>query len=144
MSRISFFVPGIPVGKGSGKAFKNPNMKFAVVVQDNAERQKPWASRIFSVAEDSGCVPVSGPISLELRFIMPRPKSHYRANGQLKPGAPTFHTGTPDLDKLIRCVKDALTSVAWKDDKQVCLMPATMKLYGEQPGVYITIQGAEE
>lgn len=144
---ITFFVPGIPVAKGSGRAFFNKGMKRPIVVQDNAARQKPWASAISYFAQEAGTTILDGPVSLRLLFVMPRPKSHYRTGMNahlLKPNAPGWHTSTPDLDKLIRCVKDALTNIAWKDDRQVCEMHDLAKIYGDRPGVQITIKGVDE
>ena len=61
---ITFFVPGTPVAKGSAKAFYNKKAKRAFVVQDNSERQKPWASLISLKAEEAGLKPVNVPIIL--------------------------------------------------------------------------------
>lgn len=119
----SFFVAGVPVPKGSAKAFMNKGMKFPAVVQDNAEKQKPWASLIGYSAQWAliECVN-TGAMKLDVTFFMPRPKSHYgtgKNSETVKSTAPAYHTSKPDLDKLVRCVKDALTGIAWKDDSQV-------------------------
>jgi crossover junction endodeoxyribonuclease RusA len=144
---IFFFVPGIPVPKGSAKAFVVKNKKTgkhrAIVVQDNKEKQKPWASMIASCAQDHFNRIHHGPIRLSLDFAMPRPKNHYGSGKNahiLKPNAPTWHISKPDLDKLIRCVKDALTGVVWKDDSQVCAMGGPRKIYGDRPGVRIQVE----
>ena len=53
-------------------------------------------------------------IHLEAEFLFKRPKSHYRANGELKPLAPAHcKTRVGDLDKLVRALADALTGVAY-------------------------------
>jgi len=140
---ITFFVPGIPVAKGSAKAFYNKHTGRAIVSQTNRERQRPWASMISVCAQNTGCQVYGGGVSLSLLFIMPRPKSHYgtgKNSQNLKMSAPTFHTSTPDLDKLIRCVKDALKGIVYKDDSQVCKMTEVVKAYGEAPGVQITVE----
>ena len=142
--RKSFFVAGVPVPKGSAKAFMNNGMKFPVVVQDNAEKQKPWASAIAYTAQQSGVQYIErGPIRLSVIFYMPRLGSHFgtgKNSGILKPGAPVYHTAKPDLDKLLRCVKDALTGITWKDDAQVAVGLELKKIYGDYPGVFITIE----
>lgn len=138
----SFFVAGVPVPKGSAKAFMRKGMKFPVVIQDNAEKQKPWASSIGYAAQQEGVAMSTGPVAIEVSFVMPRLKSHYGTGKNaeaLKPSAPRFHTSKPDLDKLIRCVKDALTGIAWKDDAQVAEVKSG-KVYGEAPGVWIEIR----
>lgn len=138
---ISFFVPGVPVAKGSAKAFYNKNAGKIVVMQDNRDKQKPWASMISYCAQEAGCCLSPAAIRIRLEFAMPRPKSHYGTGknaATLKRIVPHYHTSKPDLDKLIRCVKDALTGVAWKDDSQVCVVAADKK-YGEAPGVSVEI-----
>jgi Holliday junction resolvase RusA-like endonuclease len=139
----SFFVAGVPVPKGSAKAFMSKAMKFPVVVQDNVEKQKPWASAVGYAAQQVGVEMIhNGPIALGITFYMPRTKSHFGTGknaGTVKPSAPTYHTAKPDLDKLVRCVKDALTGIAWKDDAQVSVITNLEKVYDVQPGAHITI-----
>jgi crossover junction endodeoxyribonuclease RusA len=53
-----------------------------------------------------------GPIELSVRFFLPRPTG--LAKSYTGP-----HLKKPDLDKLVRAVKDALKDVVWKDDSQV-------------------------
>ena len=129
---IDIFVPGVPVPKGSAKAFVVKGR--AIVTQDNGAKQKPWASSISYTAMQAMRFekPVSGPVSISLTFYMPRPKGHYgsgKNSALVKDSAPQNHVSKPDLDKLIRCVKDALTGVVWNDDSQVCRITETEKLY---------------
>lgn len=133
-----FFVPGIPVAKGSARAFVVKGR--AIVTQTNRDKQKPWASMIGLMASERGLKPVDGPVYIKMEFILPRPKSHYRANGLFKEKAPTFHCNKPDVDKLARCVLDALTGIAWHDDSQVQIASA-IKNYTRSsgPGVKIEI-----
>lgn len=143
--QYSFFVAGVPVPKGSAKAFMRPDAKFPIVMQDNREKQKPWASAISYTAQQSGVKYIErGPVALGVIFYMPRIGTHFGTGknaGVLKHSAPTYHTAKPDLDKLLRCVKDALTGVAWKDDAQVAVVRELMKIYGEYtPGAIITIE----
>jgi crossover junction endodeoxyribonuclease RusA len=136
---ITFFVPGIPVAKGSGRAFYNPKIKRAFVVQDNAARQKPFASMISYIAQERGLKPVDGPVFIGMLFQFPRPKAHYKGNSKtLKLFAPIYHINTPDVDKCARLVLDALTGIAWHDDKQAQIFEAR-KIYSDEPGVHITI-----
>lgn len=144
---ITFFVPGTPVPKGSAKAFINRRTNRVQVMQDNREKQKPWASLIAYHAQQqfSGTL-LTGPVCLSLEFTMPRLKGHYgsgKNTNRLKDTAPVWHVAKPDLDKLIRCVKDALTGVVWRDDSQVCELGRVTKIYGDAPGVWITIKGGE-
>lgn len=83
---------------------------------------------------------MEGPLTLLLDFYMARPKNHYGAKG-LKPNAPTYHDKKPDLDNLVKAVKDALKGIVWRDDSQVSVMYATKK-YADMAGIRITLQEA--
>jgi Holliday junction resolvase RusA-like endonuclease len=61
---------------------------------------------------------LEGPLVLEFVFFRPRPAAHFGRRG-LRPSAPEFPTTRPDVLKLARAVKDALTGVVWRDDAQV-------------------------
>lgn len=138
-----FFVPGTPVPKGSAKAFVIKGTNRAIVTQTNRDKQKPWASLISLTAKQAYPEMLHGPISLSLSFTMPRPKGHYgtgKNSNVVKSGAPSWHTSKPDLDKLVRCVKDALTGIVWLDDSQVVRLANVTKTYGTAPGVYIEVR----
>ena len=139
----SFFVPGIPVPKGSAKGFCLPNSRRVVIVQTNRDKQKPWASLISVYAQNAGVRLVHGPVSVDLVFLMPRPKSHYgtgKQQGTVKLSSPDYHTSKPDIDKLARCVLDALTGVAWLDDSQVVSMNVIKTYTRLESGCAIKIQ----
>jgi Holliday junction resolvase RusA-like endonuclease len=68
--------------------------------------------------------PVNSPVSLTVKFYM----------GIAKKG---YHVSRPDLDNLIKAVKDALTGVIWQDDRQVFKIHAE-KTYGP-PSISIKI-----
>jgi crossover junction endodeoxyribonuclease RusA len=140
---ITFFAAGVPVAKGSAKAFYNKRAGRAFVVQDNSERQRPWASTITHEAIAAGLRPAEGAVFVSMRFLFPRPKKHYRGKAmELRDNAPEYHTSTPDVDKCVRLVLDALTGVAWQDDKQAQIGLA-VKRYAmptEMTGVCVTIR----
>lgn len=124
---FDFFVAGIPVPKGSAKSFWNKNASKIVTMQDNREKQRPWASAVSYAAQQAGCRPAAGPIRVVLCFTFPRPKNHYgtgKNKEALKAAAPAEHMTKPDLDKLVRCVLDALTGIAYHDDNQVITINA--------------------
>lgn len=138
---LKVFVPGVPVPKGSKKAFACG--KRAFTVEQNEKKQKPWASLITLMAQQSKPELIAGACSVKLEFYMPRPKAHFYTGKRadvLRDDAPVWHTsGGKDVDKLTRCVLDALTSVAYVDDTQVCRLLAD-KYYGNNPGVMIEVE----
>lgn len=69
------------------------------------------------------------PCRVEVVFYLPRPKTVKRQ----------YPTTTPDLDKLLRGLFDAMTSAkVWVDDSQAVDVVA-LKRYGDNPGCSVTI-----
>lgn len=129
---ITFRVYGIPQTKGSTRMFQGKDMKFPIITNDN-KKNKPWAQTVSAMAQQhrvDGC-PFDGAIRLELVFLMPIPKS-------LPKRDPAFMLKKPDLDKMTRSVKDALSGVLYVDDKQV-VHTDIKKLYAEAPGVLVRL-----
>ena len=126
---MKLIVHGDPVAKGSMRAFVPKNWSRAVVTAANP-KSKQWETVIRKAAEEKWNTVSLLPFRVVLRFVMKRPKKLVREH----------HTVKPDIDKLTRCVLDALTSVVWKDDSQVICVRA-YKRYAdvdEEPHVSIT------
>jgi Holliday junction resolvase RusA-like endonuclease len=136
---IKVFVPGIPQPGGSKRAFYIEKRKRVVVTEAN-KKSKPWRLDVAYVAKEHIKEPLRGPLEVHFRFVLPRPKSHFRSGkraGEIRESAPRFPTVVPDTTKLIRCAEDALKGIAWIDDSQVVIQHAS-KHYGT-PGCEITI-----
>lgn len=83
----------------------------------------------------------TGPIRVDMVFYFPRPKGHYRGNGQLKPSAPRWHTTKPDCDNCCKAVLDALTNARlWTDDKQVCISVVEKHYANSHPGCRVNVR----
>lgn len=127
---VQFTVFGVPQTKGSTRAFSIPGRRFPIITNDNP-KNKPWAQLVAAEAQRYRLpdMPWKGPISLRLQFVVPAPKS-------LPKRRLSFATKKPDLDKMIRSVKDSLKGVLYGDDSQVIVTFAEKRL-GNQPGVTI-------
>ena len=88
--------------------------------------------------------PMEGAIELNAIFYMPRPKGHFgsgRNEGKLKSSAPNYHTKKPDLDNMLKFIKDALNGIYWKDDSQIYRLGDTKKVYTSMaPRIEIVIE----
>ncbi len=87
--------------------------------------------------------PLDGPVQLRVMFLMPRPK---RLVWKRRDMPRACHISRPDLDNLVKAVKDALNGIAWRDDSQVMSLSAG-KCYAsghEHPGVEIEIAALDE
>lgn len=118
MTGIVFTVFGVAQPKGSTRAFVPKGWTRPIVTSDNP-KNKGWQQLVAESASrelsgEGGLI--EGPVELRVAFFLPRPKSLSKSV--------TAHLKKPDLDKLVRAVKDALTKVVWQDDAQVVLISA--------------------
>lgn len=119
-------LPVVPVPQGSMSVFHGR------IVHSKSKELNTYRKLIHNVALQHFREPLAGGVRVDLRFIIPRPKTVIRDRPSVK----------PDLDKLIRAVLDGLTGVAYADDAQVTAVQAT-KRYGDgliKQGVWITVQ----
>jgi crossover junction endodeoxyribonuclease RusA len=135
---IQFFAPGIPAQQGS----KTP-VGSGRFVESNPQL-KSWRSVVAAscVRSHPAVEPLTGPVFMTLVFWYPRPQGHYRKRKgevMLRDDAPTYKQSAPDLDKLVRAVCDALTGIAFADDKLVANLLAVKRYTEKTAGVEITI-----
>lgn len=126
MSYLEFSVPGRVVPQGGMKAI-NVGGKPRVMHQKTRELMD-YRARIAIAARDAGAEIVDGPIELYVMFFFDRPKLHFgtgRNAEVLKPSAPRYPVGRPDIDKCLRSVLDALTQICFHDDSQVVAVNAS-------------------
>lgn len=139
MNRIEFTVYGTPIPQGS----KSATVRGGRAVMYNATAGIPaWRKAIADAATAAGhaTLHLDGPLHAHLHFFLPRPKSHYRANGDLRDDAPYWHQTKPDADKLTRAIYDALTAAGVIADDRHIASGTQLKSYTSgSPGVHIAI-----
>jgi Holliday junction resolvase RusA-like endonuclease len=113
MNPVCFTVLGKPVAQ--------PRLRFTRVGQKYTPDNGIVAYRkaIALAAKAAGASPTDrAPLTLEIEWVFVRPKSHFKANGELNP-----RTALPlppgDGSNYLKGVEDALNKVAWKDDVQI-------------------------
>lgn len=87
---------------------------------------------------------ITEPIKLKADIYLMPPKKYQTgpkraliASGELRP------TTKPDLDNLIKGIKDGMSKVIWHDDAQIVEM-TVCKYYSEQPRAEVTIEWGEK
>lgn len=76
---------------------------------------------VASKMEDEETEPLEGPIHLQIRFGIKLPTSQYRKR---TPVPRKWRVKKPDLDNLIKLVKDACSGIVYLDDNQVVKISA--------------------
>jgi crossover junction endodeoxyribonuclease RusA len=104
---ITFTVYGVPVPQGSKVPVKNKAGRIVGSRESNDARLRPWRQEVANGAEiaarEVGCL--DGPLSLNVTFRFPMPKSASKVD-RVRGWRPK--STTPDADKLLRAVGDAL------------------------------------
>jgi len=124
MSTLTFQVTGEPKGQPRPRAFARKMGNVHVARFYDSDVADAWkrqvALAVMQAVNVSKWALTEAPVAVELRFAMPRPKSHTGAKG-MKPSAPQFHAGKPDVDNLAKLVLDQITKNGriWRDDSQV-------------------------
>ena len=127
MSTLTFQVTGEPKGQPRPRAFARKMGSIHVARFYDSDVADTWKSAVqialLEMATQTRWELTLGPVAVELRFAMPRPKSHFGAKG-LKASAPEFHTQKSDLDNLEKLCLDQITRSGriWRDDSQVVSM----------------------
>lgn len=133
LEMIQFTVFGKPEPQGSTRAFI-PRGWTRPIITTSSKKMKPWRQQITGSAIDAKGIKLwkreEGGVRLHLIFFYSRPPSLAKKW--------TLLNKKPDIDKLARCVLDALTGIAYEDDSQVIVLH-TVKMYGTPERVEIGI-----
>jgi len=110
---LKFTIYGNPVAQGKPR-FARIKTKSGKEIKWQAIEQKTSMMR--------------GAVEMELYFYLSRPKS--------LPKKAIWHIKKPDLDNLIKAVKDELKGICYRDDSQIISLVA-QKVYGKPPRVEV-------
>lgn len=138
LCKVSFFVGGQPAPEPRQSKRDDFNPSVSVL------RYRAWREAIGLVANQAFAdMPVIDEISwveLSLVFQMTMPK-HWSEKKKAEMYG-TIHTNTPDLSNLIKAVEDALTGIAYPDDRVIGGYfgnPRKVWSYPEDTGVIVTV-----
>lgn len=133
---LMFSVPGEPVAKGRARAF----IRGGKIGHHTPDKTARYENLVRLVAKQAmgAAKPLEGPISLRCIFWLPVPMSYSIKRRKACLNGSERHCKRPDIDNLLKSVKDGCNGVAWVDDCQVVEVRAS-KCYGEMPRVDVEI-----
>lgn len=152
---LSFFAEGTPQTAGSKKCFvmkikDRPGTSakdYRGVITDDNEKGDEWKKIVAACCRQVHTgPPLEGPLQMDVTFTLSRPQGHFgtgKNEGIVKDSAPAHHITRPDATKLLRCLEDALTSIAYVDDGQIVIQNV-LKVYGDKPGARVEIGPVDE
>lgn len=137
---IEFFVKGDPAPQGSkNTTAQKRNGKYTgkVNVYESSTALKPWRELVTWYARRrKQSKPLDGPLVLTVDFFLQKPATTKY---------PDYPLGTPDTDKLLRAIGDALTQAGLvADDARFVDTHASKRwAVGRDPGALIKIEALD-
>lgn len=104
---VSFFVKGKPQPKQRARASKR---RFYTPKETKDAEE---IVRLAALRAMAGKPPLEGAIEIEITFTFPNTRKRGKS-----------HFTRPDLDNLVKLVKDGMSKIVYKDDSQVCRLTA--------------------
>lgn len=128
---IDFTVPGnaVPWARAGGRG----KIRFTPAKQ----RSYAGVLKLYCSRAMNGSGRIDGPVCLTVTAVYAWPKSLSQKKKQLP--TTVWKTSRPDADNLTKIVKDALNTIAWRDDSQVAASH-TYKRFGEVPCLRVQIE----
>ena len=119
---------GDPVAQGRPSAFRRGNH----IGMYDPGKSKDWKSEVRWQAIEQKARNMEGALVLELIFLLKRPKS--------LPRKVLHHIKKPDLDNLVKAIKDALKGICYRDDSQIVRINAEKIYATDKTGVVISLR----
>lgn len=133
---ISFTVYGEPVAQGRPRAAA---VNGQVVMYDpQKSRDYKYYVRL-AAAQHKPPKPLEGELEVVIDVYRSIPKSMPKRKRQLALQGKIRPVTKPDVDNYVKAIKDALSGIIWKDDKQVVSL-TVRKWYSDMPRVEIDIE----
>lgn len=131
-------IPEKPIPLKRPRACRQGNF---IKVYDSQSKEKGRIKRhIFEFYSGN---PLTIPISINIEFGMPIPKSTSKAKKLLMSKNEIYHTVKPDIDNLVKLILDCLNGIVFHDDAQVIEITARKK-YSLDPFTIIKVKSIYE
>jgi len=128
---ISLTIPGPPIGKQRARVTRTGHAYTpAKTVNYEALVKQTFAAKYPDF------VPLSGPVVVGLWILLMPSKETAR---KIKKGIKVYPTIKPDIDNVFKIIADALSGLAFVDDKQIVESDLS-KHYAERPMVEVVIK----
>lgn len=142
---IEIEIPGKPIAKARPRFFTKKTKQGKSFAGAYSAQTTEEGKFIILAREQlpNGFKPYERDVGLYMscNFNMPIPKSTSKKKAALMESGHIQHTKKPDLDNLVKFVKDCLNGVVWHDDSQIYGITA-WKQYSHYPSTKIVVNEA--
>lgn len=134
---IEFEIMGEPVAKGRARSFVR-NGHVSHYTPDKTARYENLVKMCAKQAMQDA-PPIDTACRLTVKAYFGVPKSWSKKKQQQALDGALAHAKRPDLDNVIKAVKDGMNCVVWRDDCQVVEISAC-KRYSDTPRVWVCVE----
>jgi Holliday junction resolvase RusA-like endonuclease len=130
----SFRINCLPVAQKRARSRATPkNGKWIATTYKDPAQQQQEDNFIPLLQEHKPLAPHAGPVSLNVIVYLPIPASKSKKWQAAALSREILPTKKPDLDNLLKHLKDCMKGIFYLDDKQIIAVQA-FKYYAMQPG----------
>jgi Holliday junction resolvase RusA-like endonuclease len=134
---IEFVINCEPHGKGRARSFVR-NGHFGHYTPEKTVNYEKLVAQTARIAMNK-TKPFDSAVELSVFAVRSIPASWPKKRRAAALDGTELPTSKPDLDNIVKSVKDGCNGIAWKDDSQVVMLQAA-KAYGLQPYVRVQIK----
>lgn len=125
MPELIITIPGTPIAKKRPRFARRG--KFVTTYNPQESEEGKFICLMQTQLHGHQPIPAGTPVHLAARFAMPFPASMSQ-----KKRADAVHTKKPDVDNMLKFLKDCANGVIWHDDSQVVSVSGE-KFYADEP-----------
>lgn len=125
LNKLTITIPGAPIAKKRPRFARRG--KFVSTYNPQESEEGKFVCLMSTKINGHKPIPAGTPVFLQAQFHMPFP-----ASMSMKKRATATHTKKPDVDNMLKFLKDCANGVLWHDDSQVVWVSAR-KLYSDSP-----------
>ncbi|MDG5470533.1 RusA family crossover junction endodeoxyribonuclease [Jeotgalibacillus sp. ET6] len=133
---IEYEILGEPVAQGRPRA-STVNGYVQMIDPTKSRNYKEYVRLVASQYALSE--PLEGPLKIRVNVYRPLLKNFSKKKAAAAEAGLLRPTTKPDIDNLVKGVKDACNKVLWRDDSQVVELKAS-KFYSSRPRVEIRVE----
>jgi len=143
MKELTVTIPGEPISQGRPRFSTHGGFPRAYDPKKSKEGKQSVRFFVSKAMEEQGLDTLTGPIMMQVQFGIKLPKSQERKR---TPRLRVWRVKKPDLDNLIKLVKDGCSGIAFLDDNQIVKVSAEkiQCAQGEAPFTKIRFKELEE
>jgi len=118
---FSISIPGEPIAQGRPRFSNRGGFVKAYDPKKSREGKQSVKFFVANKMEEEGASPLEGPLHMQIQFGIKLPTSQHRKR---TPVPRKWRIKKPDLDNLIKLVKDACSGIVYLDDNQIVKISA--------------------